>query len=251
VRRHISRAMTGAAVLAGFSGCSTFWDDVTSRDFQVKAMFTRQDPMLVLRESTDGDARAKAILALKEPKAGGGGDTAQDAMIEVLTRAAISDPQPLCRLAAAQALGDFKDPRAVQVLIGCYEAAGQLQGDAATAVQTTALVSLGKTGQPSAVALLVNVASKPTPPDAPDKDVQQQRDIRLAAVRALNGFQGSAEVATAMARIAQQERDVALRDRARETYVKVTGKEPEAAPPPLPDAKPKAGDDIRLAGGRP
>jgi hypothetical protein len=245
------RAVTGAALATGLAGCSGFWDDVTSRDFQVSAMFKRQDPMLVLRESTDGDARAKALLALKEPRAGGGGDTAQEAVIEVLTRAAVSDPQPLCRLAAAQTLGTFKDPKAVQVLISCYDSADQLQGDARSAVQTTALASLGKSGQPTAVTFLVKVASKPTPTEASDKDAQQQRDVRTAAVRALSSFPGSAEAATAMAKIAQQERDVALRDRARETYVKVTGKEPEAPPPPLPEAKPAAGaDDIRQAGAK-
>lgn len=249
--RRITRAMTGAALATGLVGCSGFWDDVTSRDFQVSAMFKRQDPMLVLRESSDGDVRAKALLALKEPKANGGGDTAQDEVLEVLTRAAVSDTQPLCRLAAAQALGTFKDPKAVQVLISCYDSASQLQGDAKSAVQTAALTSLGKGGQPAAVTFLVNVAAKPTPTEASDKDAQHQRDVRTAAVRALTGFPGSTEVATAMAKLAQNERDVALRDRARETYVKVAGKEPEALPPPLPDAKAGGGgDDIRLAGGK-
>lgn len=243
--------MTGAAFATGLVGCSGFWDDVTSRDFQVSAMFKRQDPMLVLRESTDGDVRAKALLAIKEPKATGGGDSAQEAVLEVLSRAAVSDPQPLCRLAAAQTLGTFKDPKAVQVLISCYDAASQLQGDAKSAVQTTALASLGKGGQPTAVTFLVNIAAKPTPTEASDKDAQHQRDVRTAAVRALTGFPGSTEVATAMAKISQQERDVALRDRARETYVKVAGKEPEASPPPLPEPKPGAGaDDIRLTGGK-
>lgn len=247
----LTRAMTGAALASGLVGCSGFWDDVTSRDFQVSAIFKRQDPMLVLRESTDGDVRAKALLALKEPNVTGGGDTAQEAALEVLTRAAVSDPQPLCRLAAAQTLGTFKDPKAVQVLISCYDSASQLQGDAQSAVQTAALASLGKTGQPSAVTFLVKVATKTTPPEASDKDAQQQRDCRTAAVRALTGFPGSAEVAAAMAKIAQQERDVAMRDRARETYVKVAGKEPEASPPPLPEPKPTGGaDDIRLAGGK-
>lgn len=251
VIRRLSQAMTGAALASGLAGCSSFWDDVTSRDFQVSSMFKRQDPMLVLRESTDGDARAKALLALKEPSATGGGESAQEAVLEVLTRAAVSDAQPLCRLAAAQTLGTFKDPKAVQILISCYDSASQLQGEAQSAVQTAALASLGKGGQPSSVTFLVKIATKPTPTEASDKDAQQQRDVRTAAVRALTGFHGSIEVATAMAQIAQQERDVALRDRAREVYVKVTGKEPEAAPPPLPDPKPTTGaDDIRLAGSK-
>jgi hypothetical protein len=67
-------------------------------------------------------------------------------------------------------------------------------------------------------------------------------------VRALRGYEGSAEVARAMAALMQSDKDVALRDRARETYVKVTGQEPPpAAPEPAPPEAKPAGD-VKLAG---
>src|SRR5207237_3283627 len=94
-----ARRVSALALGAGLSGCAGpgFWDDVTSRDFHVKSMFSSSPPpMTVLRESTDGDARAKAMLAVKEPRANGGTEAEQDEIVKILTRAAISD-QPLCR----------------------------------------------------------------------------------------------------------------------------------------------------------
>src|SRR5262245_51559061 len=66
------------AAAAALPGCATMWDDVTSRDFHVRSMWERTDPMTVLRESTDGDKRAKAMRELKEPRANGGNDVEQD-----------------------------------------------------------------------------------------------------------------------------------------------------------------------------
>ena len=59
-------------------GCASFWDDVTSRDFSFSGMFTKPNPLLVLRDSSDGDKRAKALAALHEPKQHGGSDAEQD-----------------------------------------------------------------------------------------------------------------------------------------------------------------------------
>ena len=77
-------------------------------------MFTKPNPLLVLRDSSDGDKRAKALRALREPKQYGGGDAEQEAIVSILTTAATTEKQPLCRLAAIQSLGHFKDPRAVK-----------------------------------------------------------------------------------------------------------------------------------------
>jgi hypothetical protein len=242
--------------LAGLAGCAgpTFWDDVTSRDYKFKSAFSASpDPMTVLRESGDGDARAKALAALKEPRANGRPDSEQDEAIQLLTRTAITDPQPLCRAAAIRTLGRFRDERAVPALVQAYEGAGQLPSEVAGALQSQALASLGETRQPAAVTFLVQTATRPTPADTTDRERQAVRDRRLAAVRALKNFDGSPDVAAAMAKLAESERDVALRDRARETYAKVTGKEPpaagaggEAAPP---EAPPKTGG-VMLTGGR-
>src|SRR5262249_31156370 len=95
------------------SGCANFWDDITSRDFSVNSFFVKPNPMLVLRDSTDGDKRARALAALHEPKQFGGTDDEQNTVVKILTTAAASESQPLCRLAAIEALGHFKDARAV------------------------------------------------------------------------------------------------------------------------------------------
>src|SRR5713226_8215250 len=101
-------------------GCAGFWDDVTSRDFTWSGMFNKPNPLLVLRDSSDGDKRACALRALREPKQYGGSDAEQDAIVNILTTAATTEKQPLCRLAAIGALGHFKDPRSVKGLSDAF-----------------------------------------------------------------------------------------------------------------------------------
>jgi len=241
-----------AGLIAGIPGCATTWDDMTSRNFHVRSIWESSDPMTVLRDSTDGDERAKALRALKEPRANGGNDAEQDRVIQVLTQAAVSDPQPVCRLAAIQTLGRFRDPRSVQILTAAYDAAPQLPNEVAGAIQSATLVSLGNTKQQTAIAFLVRAATNPTPAEAVDREINQSRDVRLTAVRALKNYEGSAEVASAMVQIMRAERDVALQDRAHETYVKVTGREPPAdsqAPMSAPTPLPTQGEDVKLTGG--
>jgi HEAT repeat protein len=238
-------------VACQLAGCANLWDDVTARGFKVRNLYTRDDPMTVLNTNTDGDERVKALRALKEPRANGGGEAEQDRVMEILTRAAVTEPQPNVRIAAIETLGKFQDPRAVPALTSAYEATNQLAGDAAANVRCLALTSLGQTRRPEAIRYLVRVAQTETPPEAPERDRQQVRDCRLAAVRALSHFEYSREVGEAMARLLQTEKDVALRDRATETYVAVTGAQPPAAPIALPSPEaPTPGDDgVRLTGG--
>jgi HEAT repeat protein len=237
------------AVCAALGGCAGVWDDVTSRDFHARSIFRRPDPLTVLRESTDGDARAKAMAALQEPRRHGGTDAEQEEVVRFLTAAATADPQPLCRMNAIQTLGRFQDPRAVPALVSAYETATQLPAEVAVPIQTRALTSLGETRQPAAVNFLVQVAARGTPAETGDRERDQTRNSRLAAVRALRSFEHSPEVADAMVRLMQSEKDVALRDRARETYVKVTGSEPppESMAPPMP--APQSDGGMQLTGG--
>src|SRR5262245_2360854 len=58
------------AALAG--GCAGFWDEVTSRDFTVSALFSRPEPLQVLKDSDDGTQRAQALASLEEPLQHGG-----------------------------------------------------------------------------------------------------------------------------------------------------------------------------------
>ena len=196
--------LSAVALGAGLTGCAGpgFWDDVTSRDFHFKTMFASSPPpMTVLRESSDGDARAKAMRALKEPYRTGGPETQQDEVVQLLTTAATSDPQPLCRLAAIQTLGAFQDPRAVSALIAAYESAAKLSPETSIAVQCKALAALGETAQPSAVTFLVQVSRSAGSADVSERERQQQRDVRLTAVRALGNFKGSTPASTAVAQV--------------------------------------------------
>ena len=87
------------------AGCAHFWDDVTSRDFKVSDLYTSSDPMTVLRtKQDDGDALAKAMRSLKEPNKNHGSEQDQNEAVQILAQAATSDPRPLCRLAAIDAM---------------------------------------------------------------------------------------------------------------------------------------------------
>src|SRR5207237_1024580 len=169
------------------SGCAGFWDDVTSRDFTWNTMFTKPNPLLVLRDSSDGDKRAKALRALHEPKQSGGSDAEQDAVLNILNTAAATEKQPLCRLAAIESLGHFKDPRAVKGLTEAFYNAGAFSQETATVIRCQALTALGETRNPIAVELLARVVREP-PGEGTDLEKQQTLDVRIAAARALGKF---------------------------------------------------------------
>jgi HEAT repeat protein len=203
-------------------GCAGFWDDVTSRDFSWSGMFTKPNPLLVLRDSSDGDKRAKALRSLHEPKQYGGSDAEQDAIMNILTTAATAEKQPLCRLAAIQSLGHFKDPRGVKGLSDAFYNAGVFSPETATVIRCQALTALGETGNPAAVELLARVVREP-PAEGTDLEKQQTLDVRIAAARALGKF-SHYQATEALVRVMQNDRDVALRDRAYESLQTATGK---------------------------
>lgn len=227
--------MIGAALASlGLCGCAGFWDKVTSRDFEIGMLFSDPNPFVVLRDSTDGDARAKALRALHEPIQNGGKAEDQEAVIKVLTTAATTDRQPLCRLAAIQSLGGFKDPRAVQALTEAFENAPferpyekpprHFSSDTTTIIQSNALVALGNTRNPLAVETLVRVAKEPPPAsNVTDQEKQQARDRHIAAVRALANFKHY-QATDALLHVLKNEKDVALKDRAHESLQEATGK---------------------------
>src|SRR5262249_55099353 len=173
----------------GLCGCSGFWDEVTSRDFEFQSMFVKPNPLLVLRDSTDGDQRAKAMRALHEPAQHGGTAQEQELVIQILTTAAKTDKQPLCRLAAIQSLGECKDPRAAPALMDAFYSAKVFAPDTATIIQCQALTALGNTHDPAGVELLARVTKEPPPAeDVTEHEKQQSLDIRIAAARALGNF---------------------------------------------------------------
>jgi HEAT repeat protein len=203
-------------------GCTGFWDDVTSKEFSFKGMFVKPDPMVVLRDSQDGDKRARALRALREPKQNGGSDQDQDAVVRILTTAAVSEKQSLCRLAAIQALGGFKDPRAADALKEAFFTASGFAPDTTTLLRCQAISALGRTGNPAAVDLLVRVVREP-PADGTELEKQQSLDVRIAAARALGRFNQPQSV-QALASVLHTEKDIALRDRAHESLQLVTGR---------------------------
>jgi HEAT repeat protein len=205
------------------AGCAGFWDDVTSRDFSFHNFFNKPNPLVVLRDSSDGDLRAKALRSLHEPRANGGTDEQQDAVVKILTTAASSEKYPVCRLAAIQALGTFKDPRVVDGLLNAFYNASSFTAETATIVRCEALTALGQVGNPAAVDLLAKVAREP-PAEGPEADRQQATDVRIAAVRALGHFHHY-QATTALVGVLKTEKDVALRDRAYESLKSATGKD--------------------------
>jgi hypothetical protein len=216
-------AQIAVVVCLSLSGCASFWDDVTSREFSFHEFFNKPNPLWVLHDSTDGDRRARALRALREPKQHGGTDQDQDAVLKILTTAASSENQPLCRLAAIQSLGGFKDPRAVEGLTAAFFNAGAFLPETAAMIRSQAVAAMGETRNPAAVDMLARVVKEP-PAEGPDADKQLTLDVRIAAARALGNFsqpQGTA----ALLHVLQSDRDVALRDCAHKSLQLATGKD--------------------------
>ena len=241
--REVPKTVRTWLLLGGLSlvgtGCVHNWDDLTSRDFKFKDLYTTPDPMAVLRENPDGDARAKAMVRLKEPAKHGGSDAQQQEAVDILARQAVSAPEPLCRLAAIGALGRFDDPRTTAPLIQAYHnAAGEkcFTPDIVNQVRTAALTALGHKHQPEATALLVQAAaSKPEPkpagmqpvsfsgePARLDPDSPAGREVRLAAVRALGVSHNPQAIPVLLPQLS--DKDVAIRDEAHAALEKITGR---------------------------
>jgi hypothetical protein len=221
-----------AAGLAGLSlcGCVT-WDEVTCRDFQFKDFWAAPpDPLVVLKDSKDGDKRAKAFRALKEPKLNGGTDQDQDAILSILITAATREPGYYVRLEAMRKLGEFKDPRAVPPLVEAYYQADSLRAnldpkEAPHLISTfrcEVLRGLGNNGNPAAVDLLVRVLHQGEAKGA-EEDVRLVLDERIAAARALKNYPNYRST-DALVLVLKNDKDVALRDSATESLQACTGK---------------------------
>jgi hypothetical protein len=269
----------GGGLAVAASGCAHFVDEVTSHDFHVKNLFRRQDPMTVLRTSTDGDARADAMHHLKEPLKHNGGQTQQDEAVQILTEAATTDPRPICRLAAINALGRFDDPRCAAVLLKAYQGASAFPTETAKPIRCEAMVALGHKNSPEGVALLTQVATTTKAPASAakpemkltgyegeeelakllgqdDPDSLAARDGRLAAIRALGMSKNRQAIDVLLPLLA--ERDIAIRDRAHEALETITGRKDVAkdadawraalgVQPPPPAQNPHVTGQFRVA----
>jgi hypothetical protein len=219
------------------AGCANFWDKITAKDFEISSLWVKPNPLLVLRDSKDGDKRKEALLALREPNQHGGTPQEQDAIVEIVTKAAVTEHTPIARMAAIESLSKFKDPRATEYLISAYyksygfttESKEEIKfnPEAANMIRCKALVALGeqmdpKAPNPKAISLLVDVVGGPKT-KAADLDRQMEMDERIAAARSLSKI-NQPRATDALLTVLKNEKDVALRDRAQESLEASTGK---------------------------
>jgi hypothetical protein len=276
VARSMARGMwSGAAAVAlGLTGCAGTYDLVTSQRFKERpfhTLFTSEDPLEVLEKVQEGDDRVRAMKNLKEPRENGGTAAQQDRVIAILQASATTEKRPLCRLAAVEALGRFKDPRAGQILIAAYHNAPHDGGPAATVgspepvsqagvsglgikmamstftpetvtqLQCASLAGLAKNRSPEALQLLIQIATAPTERPKPNAvepagallsleatnlpSEGDRTDVRLAAIRALGNYEKDQAATKALVGVLRTEKDVAVRGRAHESLVKITGQD--------------------------
>ena len=249
------------ALAFGSLGCAGTWDSMTSKKWREapwSQTFGSDDPMYVLRNKVEGDERAKAMRRLKEPAQDGRPAAEQDEALQILGEAATKEPSPVVRTAAIDALGRFKDPRSVRLLVAAYhQADGQLAkavnapveqvGTLSPAsldaiglnvpsgfppafiatIRMRAVLALAETKQPEAVNFLAEVATRKAETPADDAN----RDIRIAAVRGLTSMRQKGCVqALAQVLAAEKGKDVAVVSRAHQGLVELTGKDYPAEP---------------------
>jgi PBS lyase HEAT-like repeat len=217
----------GFLVLLGLfalAGCGT-WDDFRASGYSVKALFVEEDPLVVLKNSNDGVKRGKALRLLREPKQQGGTDQDQEAIFKILQTAATTEPEVLCRVAAIESLGHFKDPRVVAVLYDAYDRAGQYTPEMASILRCQALAAMGETKNPEAVQHLVTVLRAPAlERTTSEEDQRYNLDERKAAARALSNFKDP-RASQALAGVMKgPKQETALRNAAHESLQVVTGK---------------------------
>ncbi len=217
-------ALIGMALILGLCGCASVWDEVTSRDRDLSFVFSRPDPLVVLRDSKDGARRGQALAMLKDPGPNGGNQEQHELYLKILTAAATEDREPLCRLGSIRALATYKDPRAAKVIEKVYLQRLPFTPELNTVIRQQALAGLEQMANPEVRDLLIRVARQPSAAtDSSLSDRQQTQDERLAAIRALSQYNQYDSI-EALVYVMETEKDVALRARAHESLKTATGK---------------------------
>ena len=218
-----TRMMLGlaAGVLSGLAGCASF-DDFNFKKMNFEVFRDPDNPVEVIRNSKDGNLRARALACLREPQANGGSQQEQDVVVGLLVYSAANESQPWCRVAAISSLRKFKDPRAVEGLKDAYYKAGTFAPQTAAVIRGQALSGLGDTGSAAAIEVLVRVLKEP-PVEGPDEDRQQKLNERIVAARALGHFKHY-EATKALVEILRTEKDPELVTPAHESLIEATGK---------------------------
>lgn len=217
-------------------GCTSFWEEMTRKDIdfgaRCKNLFNKPNPMLVLRDSHDGDERTKALRALREPAQHGGTRDEQEVVYTILEKAAVSEHSATARMAAVESLSHFKDPRAAAALKAAYYQAYGYRTDAGeefkyppetvNVLRCKCLTGMGELHNPAVVEHLVAILREP-PTKGSDQERQWAMDLRVAAARSLGKY-NQPQATEALLEVLKSEKDVALRDRAHESLEAATGK---------------------------
>jgi hypothetical protein len=211
-------------LLAGLTGCAVTWDDVTSKEFRMAQLWTKPpEPMTVLETSTDGYARARALAKLEEAK----GDPAlHQKQMNMLQKMALTDRDPLCRVAAVRALGRFKDAQAGKILTDVYLGNPGLSPENNALIRQQALVALQSSSPAEAKQLFVRAARQPAGgiTTTAQRDRLEILDERLAAIRALGHYKDPETVET-LVKVLETDKDIAIRTCAQESLKGITHKD--------------------------
>lgn len=222
--QYLLRWFGGALAAIGLCGCHTpSWDDLTSRELGVKALWTSPPPpMTVIEKSTDGYARAKALNQLDEPS----DRTDLDKRIQVLQVAATSDRDPLCRIAALRTLGKYKDPRAAKILEDVYFGNPGMSVENNKFIRQQALTSLQVNSPASAKQLFMQAAGQPggSLTGSDQRERMEILDERLTAIRALGKYP-QPDAAETLVKLLETEKDTAIRKCAHDALVESQKKE--------------------------
>jgi hypothetical protein len=230
-------------VLLGTTGCATFLDEAMSseRDWAYITGIGKPHPLVVLRDNADGMVgadgrrRSQAFTEMREPAENGGNLQDQKAYLDILGAAAKTDRDPICRLCAIRALGKYKDPRAARVLEEVFQMPTKPRSkddlyyipfnqDFTSLIRKEALVGLEQSHDDDARRLLIQVARQPGPPTTADlTDRQQTQDEKIVAIRALRHYKHPECIET-LKYVLRTEKDVALRDRAKDSLDESTGR---------------------------
>lgn len=255
----------GACGLSGCAGTYDLLTSQRFRERPFGTIFNSEDPLEVLENNPKGDDRVRAIRRLEEPAKNGRPADEQERVMAILKTTATSDPSSLCRLSAVEALSRFEDPRCVSILLQAYQNAPYESPAAATnpiqpvagrgaytspssftpetvkMLQCQVLEALGKHRHPDSLKLLCEVAQMPT--EKPKPTIEQtgglqpldfnttglpdadRADVRLSALRSLGSYEGESLAIKSLVQILQTESDVALRGRAHDSLVSITGQD--------------------------